>query len=220
MSPKRGRTDITDALRKAICLEKMRFPTYSGRDLAIFVEKVYGKQLGRSTICEILKQKEKWMQVPDDSKQTKRRKPGQYPGMEEALVVWLNDAIPHYGVSGITDNLLRAKAKEFGAQMGVPEEFKYSSGWLEKLKKRLGIRQMRNGESSNVIFQNSSTMNRPRRNIKIDQDETASGEEILNNMIASYETEQQPAEIESGIEVYEAAPILAVFATRICFLLS
>ncbi|UYV81531.1 TIGD6 [Cordylochernes scorpioides] len=43
----------------------------------------------------------------------------------------------------ITDNLLREKAKKLGGQLDVPENFTYSSGWLQRFKGRFHISQRR-----------------------------------------------------------------------------
>ncbi|UYV78953.1 hypothetical protein LAZ67_17000484 [Cordylochernes scorpioides] len=43
----------------------------------------------------------------------------------------------------ITDDLLREKAKKLGEQLDVPENFTYSSGWLQRFKGRFHISQRR-----------------------------------------------------------------------------
>ncbi|UYV83641.1 TIGD6 [Cordylochernes scorpioides] len=67
------------------------------------------------------------------------------------------DAAPPYSWSGtiaevhqlachniiITDDLLREKAKKLGEQLDVPENFTYSSGWLQRFKGRFHISQRR-----------------------------------------------------------------------------
>jgi hypothetical protein len=58
--------------------------------------------------------------------------------MEEVLYVWFRQMqgrdMP------LTEEIIREKAKQIGAQLNVPECFDYSAGWLHNFKKRYGIK--------------------------------------------------------------------------------
>jgi hypothetical protein len=51
----------------------------------------------------------------------------------------------------ISDELILEKAKELGKKLGVPDDFKYSRGWLANVKKRQGIKsRFKHGEAGSV----------------------------------------------------------------------
>lgn len=52
-----------------------------------------------------------------ETKNVKRHTFVQNPKLEEALVLWLNEITVHHGVSAISDDILRMKAKEFGIKI-------------------------------------------------------------------------------------------------------
>ncbi|UYV80346.1 TIGD6 [Cordylochernes scorpioides] len=66
---------------------------------------------------------------------------GKFSDLEDALFNWFTQKRANNNI--ITDDLLREKAKKLGGQLDVPENFTYSSGWLQRFKGRFHISQRR-----------------------------------------------------------------------------
>jgi hypothetical protein len=66
-----------------------------------------------------------------------RSREAKHAQMEEALCVWFRQMqgrdVP------LTEEMIREKAKQIGAQLNAPQCFGYSAGWLHNFKKRYGI---------------------------------------------------------------------------------
>jgi hypothetical protein len=58
--------------------------------------------------------------------------------MEEALYVWFRQMQGRDMT--LTEDIIHSKAKQLGTQLGVPETYAYSSGWLYNFKRRYGIK--------------------------------------------------------------------------------
>jgi hypothetical protein len=114
----------------------------------------------RSTVSKILKQKSKWLNVPDGEEPhtAKHRyapirsftlypkhfsgshRPSKFPEIESELAKWLYECRDKK--VQLTDSVIRNKAKEVAKQLQIPEDkFKASSGWVENFKHRHGIRR-------------------------------------------------------------------------------
>ena len=150
-SSKRRRVEIKASIKKSVCLQKQKQPRLSQADLVKFVKESFQLDVGRSTIADILKSKDKWLQVEDSKAvgdQTRKRCP-KYEKMEEALLLWFQEARKHN--LDLNDAILIHHAKNIGAALGVDDEFKYSEGWLQKFKSRNGIkRYKKEGEASSA----------------------------------------------------------------------
>lgn len=99
-------------------------------------------QVGRATIYDVLKNRMKienyvkTISSGPGKRQTLRT--GDYPQMEEALYAWfLQERRRHVPISG---DILREKAKFFYRKIMNKDDFHASIGWLDKFKKRYGIR--------------------------------------------------------------------------------
>jgi hypothetical protein len=69
--------------------------------------------------------------------------------MEEVLYVWFRQLQARD--LAINADMLKEKAREFGKQTGVAEDFGYSPGWLHNFKKRYGIKScVLHGESGDA----------------------------------------------------------------------
>ena len=65
------------------------------------------------------------------------------------MVIWLNSAVANNLI--INDDVLLNKARSFAKSFNVSQDFKFSSGWLQRLKKRHGINQVKlYGEAASV----------------------------------------------------------------------
>lgn len=102
--------------------------------------KFYG--LGRATIFEMKQNRAKiegFMKNTDfDFSGRRRLKYGDFPQVEEALMQWItHQRENNIQVSG---ELIQEKAKYYYKQIMKKDDFKASNGWLDKFKKRYGIR--------------------------------------------------------------------------------
>jgi hypothetical protein len=65
-------------------------------------------------------------------------KSGEYPEVEDALYTWfLQEHDRHTRISG---EIIREKSKYFYKMIMKKDDFRASDGWLDKFKKRYGIR--------------------------------------------------------------------------------
>ncbi|KAI0041736.1 CenpB-DNA-bind-domain-containing protein [Auriscalpium vulgare] len=121
--------------RRDICLYHQQHPHLRQEDIAA----EYGVE--RSTISKILKQKQKWLNVPDGEEiRIAKHRPSKFPEIEEEMIRWLEECSERSMM--LTDSVIRAKAKEVAKGMQIPDDkFKASSGWVENFKQRHGIRR-------------------------------------------------------------------------------
>ena len=114
----------------------------------------------RSTISNILRKKEKFLQLHANANYSDLRKTrireARFPSLEEALYKWFQSLrsqnIP------VSQDVLRAKAVEFynkAKESGVQlSNFEASKGWLEKFQKRYNISsKIITGESGSVLLE-------------------------------------------------------------------
>lgn len=106
----------------------------------------YGYALNKSTCCEILSNKYARLDQSTSvvaCKDKARESHGDWPVLEEALFEW--EQRYQGGHNTLTDEILRLKAIQFWDRLpgyqGKPVP-KFSSGWLERFKKRHNIRQI------------------------------------------------------------------------------
>ena len=109
-------------------------------------------------ISDILKAKDHWLAVDTDSYQAglKRERKIPFPIIEEALTLWVENAIKANLI--ISDHILSTKALEF-AFICKEEKFKGSSGWVDNFKKRHNLKQYNiHGEAASAPLQDLETM--------------------------------------------------------------
>jgi hypothetical protein len=97
----------------------------------------------KNTVAGWKKEEEQLRKLNDDRtakgiEATVRDTQQQNPRMEEALYIWFRQMQARD--LAITDEVLKEKAKKFGEELGVKEGFGYSAGWLQRFKKRYGIK--------------------------------------------------------------------------------
>ncbi|XP_013167850.1 PREDICTED: jerky protein homolog-like [Papilio xuthus] len=102
--------------------------------------KEYG--VGRATIHDLKKKRQKIEDrvnaMESGPGQRKTLKVGGCPKMESALYMWyIQQRSKHTPISG---EILKAKAIEFYKKITNKDDFRASDGWLDKFKKRFGIR--------------------------------------------------------------------------------
>ncbi|XP_008302761.1 tigger transposable element-derived protein 6 [Stegastes partitus] len=136
---KRKRTEITVAVKKALCQYKLEHPKCSQDRLVEFIKDTYAVTIGRSTVSDILKHSDKWMAfVVNTSTEQKltRIVHVKHAELEDALFMWFSSATSHN--VAISDEILTIKAKELGEALGI-SDLVYSRGWLCNFKRRRGI---------------------------------------------------------------------------------
>ncbi|KAK2465222.1 hypothetical protein APHAL10511_002576 [Amanita phalloides] len=125
---------LCNAQRKDICVYAEENPNARQEDMAMLW------QVERSTVSKILKNRDKWLRLPqDDYNYIAKHRHSKFPEIEADLEPWLEEC--HNKQIVITDALIRTKAKEVAQRLHIPEErFKASSGWIENFKLRQGIK--------------------------------------------------------------------------------
>src|SRR4051812_3591130 len=121
-------------------------------------------------ISDILKEKDWWLTVDTDSYQAglRREKKIPFPTIEEALTIWVDNALQAGLI--ITDNILSAKALDF-AFLLKEDKFKGSIGWVDNFKKRHNLRQYNiYGEAASAPLQDFDTMREDLRQTLKDYD--------------------------------------------------
>ncbi|KAI1729654.1 tc5 transposase DNA-binding domain-containing protein [Ditylenchus destructor] len=147
---KRKRLALSDAAKSAICAYKRDHPSAKPEDVATEIQRRFqlDEAPARRTIYDVLKESEKWLSIEDPSEKTLSHKPVQHPQLEEALFMWIKDKEAH-GLP-LSDYLVAEQAKSFGAQLNI-KDFAYSQGWLDKLKRRSGVKgYITHGEAGSV----------------------------------------------------------------------
>lgn len=137
---KRKRIEISIQVKKYICKLATSSVTYTQNDIKAIILNEYNLNIGRSTICEIIKEKEKWFAIDDQCDQKTRIKKGEFPQIEDFMVIWISQ-MNCKGVI-ITGEEIRIKALEVSQKLEIAN-FNASDGWLEKFKKRNGIKKVK-----------------------------------------------------------------------------
>lgn len=68
--------------------------------------------LGKSTIGDIIKEKEEWLAVAADSEDSTRSRNAQHQQLDDALYLWFYDMSAHH--AAINDEMLLTKARQLG----------------------------------------------------------------------------------------------------------
>jgi len=95
-------------------------------------------EISEGQVSDILKESEKWLEIDPNSYQARLRKlrPSTIAHVEEALIVWIEKAL-ECNIT-ITGSLIQKKALNFAELLEITD-FKASSGWLQRFKKRYSI---------------------------------------------------------------------------------
>ena len=150
-TPKRKRNDYEIADKREMVYFQEMNPSMTQKEIKEHFEQKWGKKIGKATVSDILKDKEKYLSTSSiRSPGTKRLREGEYPHLESCLYLWFSDKVNNKVC--ISDDLLIAQAKVFGSLIGISDlEFSYSRGWLDKYKKRFNIKlHTFSGESGGV----------------------------------------------------------------------
>ena len=125
---KQHRTQFSIAEKKEIVAYKTDHPKATQDNTAALFAREWGKPVRRSTVSDILHDKEKWNATPKDGDTSLRQWTGRFENLEQALFLWFNDIRAR-------NDMLIEKAKTYRNQLRI-QDFRYSKGWLQKFKKR------------------------------------------------------------------------------------
>jgi hypothetical protein len=88
--------------------------------------------------AEILR--EQWQTAKSGNDQSKRQRVPKHAQLEHALALWFGQQEARD--LAMTGQMLREQARQFAPRFDVPNDFRYSDGWLAIFKKRQGIKQV------------------------------------------------------------------------------
>src|SRR5437762_5026420 len=141
MSTKK-RTILIAEQKRELCETKENEPNLSNVALA------QKYNIGKSTVTDILNEKERWLAISGDQGKIKKFRGPKWPQLENALGLWVDNALNTR--QDIDGNILKMKASHFARQFSI-EDFHHSEGWLGGFKKRHGLRQFKKqGEAASA----------------------------------------------------------------------
>src|ERR1043166_4614846 len=132
---------LTFGEKKDLCLLNQENPSLSQEEIGV----KFGVK--KNTVCDILKNKEKWLNIELNSFNTSKQKEKspKFPELEEALTIWISNALS--ANKTVTGEIIIAKATDFAKLMNI-EGFAGSAGWLNNFKNRHNIKQyIKHGEA-------------------------------------------------------------------------
>lgn len=135
---KRERFDLSLRQKKEICQYKADNPAITQGELAAHFSVEFKGKIGRSTISDILRNRDRWLSASSNDDNAKRFRQGKHPQLEQALFLWLCDAKSKGQV--VNDQKLKEKGEIFGDRLGIVD-FSYSQGWMANFKRRYGVSQ-------------------------------------------------------------------------------
>ncbi|KAF0147144.1 MAG: Uncharacterized protein FD143_3102 [Ignavibacteria bacterium] len=147
---KRVRSDLTHGEKRSVCIYAQSNLKSTKQQIADHFSAYFNKRIARTTIGDILRERDRWIAIPEHAGDVKRDRAAKFGNLEQCLFQWFAQAssqnVP------LSDDILTEKAKQFGAQLAISaEEFSYSSGWLSNFKKRFGIARYKLTGESNAV---------------------------------------------------------------------
>ena len=142
--PKRKRVGIPTSHKRELCMYKQSNPSASGKFMIDHFHEKWGIKIGRSSLSEILSEKEKWLSFETLKTNRFRFRRAKYSELEDLLHSWCIDTRGRGGV--FTSDELVQKAKDIGAEMGLTG-LGYSNGWLFRFRRRYGLTRERTRRS-------------------------------------------------------------------------
>ncbi|GBC31133.2 CENP-B homolog protein 2-like [Rhizophagus irregularis DAOM 181602=DAOM 197198] len=133
-SQTKKRVVLTHAQKHQLCLDYEQTPRPTQEELAVIYK------IKQNTVSDILKKKDKWLLVDPDSEEAnkQRERPPCFPQVEEALALWVTNALSAEIV--INGDILREKAKIFARGFEI-DNFVASTGWIDKFKQRHHLKE-------------------------------------------------------------------------------
>ncbi|GET62198.1 tigger transposable element-derived protein 6-like [Rhizophagus irregularis DAOM 181602=DAOM 197198] len=113
------RMAISDEIKYKICNYQIKNPNISHENIAIYFNRLHNINIKRPTISKILKDRERWLSITNNTSSTYRHREVKYPSLEQALSIWVKQALSKNMI--LSDNILREKAKEFAQDLNIAE---------------------------------------------------------------------------------------------------
>ena len=114
---KKGRKliTLTNIQKKELCEYKITNPNQTYEEIG----KKFG--IGKSTVGDIIKEKEKWLAIAENSMDAnkKHNRGGEWPQLEEALAIWVN--LANEANHAVTGAILSQKAMQFAQRLNIPD---------------------------------------------------------------------------------------------------
>jgi hypothetical protein len=111
---KKGRklVALTNIQKKELCEYKIANSNKTYEEIS----KKFG--IGKSTVGDIIKEKEKWLAITESSAATKKRDRGsEWPQLEEALAIWIDNA--NRANHTITGSIICQKALDYARRLEI-----------------------------------------------------------------------------------------------------
>jgi len=110
---KKGRklVTLTNIQKKELCEYKNANPSKTYEEIG----NKFG--IGKSTVGDILGDKAKWLAITESSGATKRDRGGEWPQLEEALAIWIDNA--NRANNTITGSIICQKALDYARRLEI-----------------------------------------------------------------------------------------------------
>jgi hypothetical protein len=115
----RKRVILSAAQKRELCETKVKNQNTSNVELALRYH------IGKSTVTDILKEKERWLTISEGQENVKKFRSPKWPQLESALGLWVDNALNTK--QDIDGNILKTKASYFANQFNI-EDFHHSEG--------------------------------------------------------------------------------------------
>ena len=156
-SQTKKRVVLTHTQKRQLCLDYQKTPRPTQEKLATLYK------IKQNTVSDILKNKDKWLLIDPDSEEANKQKerPVYFPQVEEALALWITNALAAELI--INTDILREKAKFFEQWFEV-DNFTASNGWINGFKERHNLKQyVKWGEAKSAPLE---TLDEERKNLR------------------------------------------------------
>src|ERR1043165_8805749 len=132
--PVKKRRVLTFQEKKDLCFLRQENPLMTLEEIGLKFS------IKKNTVYDILKDKEKWLNIELIGSNTtkQKQKSAKFPELKEALAIWISKALA--ANKTITGEIIIAKAINFANLLNI-EGFTGSSGWLSNFKKRYNTKQ-------------------------------------------------------------------------------
>lgn len=134
---KRKLAVITASEKRDICLWKREHPRSTLKDVALWCRINLNQDIGKTTVSRILQESDKWIDTPPDVADGTSSRSPHVADLEKSLVTWIQEARSR-GVY-VSDLMIVEKARALGKYLKVPEDFRFSRGWLHRFKTRHSV---------------------------------------------------------------------------------
>lgn len=134
---KRKRTAATAIEKRELCLWKRDHPQSTLQDVMLWTRINLGLDIGKSTVSRVLQESDKWIATTLDTANSTNSRNPHVAEVEKSLLSWLQGARSRGAY--VSDLMIVEKARSLGKLLKMPDDFRYSRGWLHRFKMRHGI---------------------------------------------------------------------------------